>query len=80
MKPYYGKILSLLILFIACMGGVIISFLCIAIFFDTLVWVLTGSFNLTMTDLVKTTKIGCAIGAFAGAVIVIARMFKLKGF
>lgn len=80
MKPNYKKTLGLLVLFIACMVGVIISFLCIAIFFEALVWMLTGAFNLAMTDLVKTTKIGCVIGAFTGVVFVIARQFKLKGF
>lgn len=80
MKASNEKILSLIILFIACMLGVIISFLCIVLSVDVLVWMLTGSFDLTKADILKTINIGCVIGAFAGAVFVIARLLKLKGF
>lgn len=80
MKPFKEQILNLLILFIACMLGIVISFLCIALSIDVLVWVLTGSFDLTKGDILKTIKIGCVIGTFTGAVFVIARLFKLKGF
>nr|WP_085838597.1 hypothetical protein [Klebsiella pneumoniae] len=41
---------------------------------------LTGTFDLTKADILKTIKIGCVIGTFTGAVFVIARLFKLKGF
>ncbi|WP_313700253.1 hypothetical protein [Pantoea sp.] len=80
MKPFNEKILSLIILFIVCMLGVIISFLCIAFSLDVLVWILTGSFDLKKADILKTLNIGCVIGAFTGAVFVIARLLKLKGF
>lgn len=80
MKPLNEKILSLIILFIACMLGIIISFLCIALSLDVLVWMLTGSFDLTKAGILKTIHIGCVIGAFTGAIFVIARLLKLKGF
>lgn len=80
MKPFNEKILNLLILFIACMLGIVVSFLCIALSIDVLVWILTGSFDLTKADILKIIKIGCVIGTFTGAVFVIARLFKLKGF
>lgn len=77
---FNGKFLNLLILFISCMLGIIVSFLVISLSIDFLVWILTGSFDLTTSDIFKTIKIGCVIGAFTGAVFVIARFFKLKGF
>lgn len=80
MKSLNEKMLNLIILFIACILGVVISFLCIAFSINVLVWILTGSFDLTKQDLCKTINIGCAIGAFTGAVFVIARLLKLKGF
>lgn len=80
MKFLNEKILNLQILFIACMLGIVVSFLCIALSIDVLVWMLTGSFDLTKADIFKVIKIGCVIGAFTGAVFVIARLFKLKGF
>lgn len=80
MKPFNEKILNLLILFIACMLGIVVSFLCIALSIDVLVWMLTGSFDLTKADILKIIKIGCMIGTFTGVVFVIARLFKLKGF
>ena len=80
MKTFNEKILSLLILFIACTLGIIVSSLCIALFVDVFVWMLTGSFDFTKTDILKTIKIGCVIGAFTGTVFVIARLSKLKGF
>ncbi|STU13509.1 Uncharacterised protein [Klebsiella pneumoniae] len=80
MKSFHEKILNLLILFIACILGVIVSFLCITLSIDVLVWMLTGTFDLTKADILKTIKIGCVIGTFTGAVFVIARLFKLKGF
>ncbi|WP_202303614.1 hypothetical protein [Dryocola clanedunensis] len=80
MKPFNERVSSLLILFIACTLGVVISFLCIALSIDVLVWMLTGSFDLTKADILKTIKIACVIGSFTGAIFVIARLFKLKGF
>lgn len=80
MKPFNEKILSLFILFVVCMLGVIISFLSIALSVDFLAWMLTGSFDLKKADILKTINIGCAIGAFTGAVFVVARLLKLKGF
>ncbi|EUC85379.1 hypothetical protein HMPREF1570_1069 [Klebsiella oxytoca KA-2] len=41
---------------------------------------LTGTFDLKKADILKTIKIGCVIGIFTGAVFIIARLFKLKGF
>ncbi|MFM2743823.1 hypothetical protein B6I74_06735 [Klebsiella variicola] len=80
MKSSNEKILNLLILFIACILGIIASFLCITLSLDVLVWMLTGSFDLAKADILKTIKIGCVIGTFTGAFFVIARLFKLKGF
>jgi len=80
MKPFNEKTLSLIILFIVCMLGVIISFLCIALSIDVLVWMLTGSFDLKKVNILKTINIGCVIGAFTGAVFVVARLLKLKRF
>ena len=80
MKSASEKILNLLILFIACILGIITSFLCITLSIDVLVWILTGSFDLAKADILKTIKIGCVIGTFTGAVFFIARLFKLKGF
>lgn len=80
MKSLNEKLLNLLILFLACMLGIVVSFLCIVFSIDILVWVLTGTFDLTKTNVLKTVKIGCVIGIFTGVVFVIARLFKLKGF
>ncbi|WP_034914282.1 hypothetical protein [Erwinia sp. 9145] len=80
MKIFDEEILNLLILFIGCMLGIVVSFLCIALSIDILVWMLTGAFDLTKADVLKTIKIGFVIGTFTGAVFVIARLFKLKGF
>lgn len=80
MKPFKRTIINSLILFFACMLGIIVSFLCIALSIDVLVWGLTGKFDLTKAEILKVTKIGCVIGAFTGAVFVIARQLKLKGF
>ncbi|WP_241650136.1 hypothetical protein [Rosenbergiella collisarenosi] len=80
MTLFNEKILSLLILYVACMLGIIISFLCIALSVDILVWMLTGTFDLTKGGIIKIITIGCGIGAFTGAVFVIARLLKLKGF
>ncbi|KAF6661694.1 hypothetical protein CKF42_20240 [Pantoea sp. ARC270] len=80
MKIFNEKILNLLILFIGCMLGIVVSFLCIALSIDILVWMLTGSFDLTKADILKIIKIGFVIGTFTGVVFVIARLFKLKGF
>ena len=68
MKSSSEKILNLLILFIACILGIITSFLCITLSIDVLVWILTGSFDLAKADILKTIKIGCVIGTFTGAV------------
>jgi len=80
MKIFNEKILNLLILFIGCMLGIVVSFLCISLSIDILVWMLTGSFDLTKADILKIIKIGFVIGTFTGVVFVIARLFKLKGF
>ncbi len=40
MKSFHEKILNLLILFIACILGIIVSFLCITLSIDVLVWML----------------------------------------
>ena len=80
MKSFNEKILNLLILFIACILGIIVSFLCIILSIDVLVWMLTGTFDLKKADILKTIKIGCVIGTFTSAFFVIARLFKLKGF
>lgn len=47
MKSLNEKLLNLLILFLACMLGIVVSFLCIVLSIDILVWVLTGTFDLT---------------------------------
>ncbi|WP_307743807.1 hypothetical protein [uncultured Pantoea sp.] len=80
MKPFNEEILSLVILFIVCILGVIISFLCIALPVDVLVWILTGSFDLKKADILKTINIGCVVAAFTGAVFVFTMLFRLKGF
>lgn len=80
MKSFNENISNLLILFFSCILGITVSFLCIAFSIDVLVWILTGSFNLTKTYILKTIKIGCVIGTFTGMIFVIARLFKLKGF
>lgn len=80
MKLFNEKILNLLILFAACMLGVTVSFLCIALSIDILIWMLTGSFDLIKSDIMKIINVGCVIGTFTGLVFVISRLFKLKGF
>ncbi|ADO50259.1 hypothetical protein Entcl_4025 [[Enterobacter] lignolyticus SCF1] len=80
MKLPNEKMLSLLIIFIVCVLGIIISFLSIALAIDVIIWLLTGSFDLTKLDILKTIKIGCIIGSFTGFVFVIARLLRLKGF
>ena len=66
MKYFNEKILKLLILFIGSILGIVVSFLCIALSIDVLVWMLTGSFDLTKAGILKIIKIGCVIGTFTG--------------
>lgn len=80
MKLFNEKILNLLIIFVACILGITVSFLCIALAIDILIWMLTGSFDLIKADIMKIIKVGCVIGTFTGLVFVISRLFKLKGF
>ena len=80
MKIINDKSLSLLIIFIVCVLGIVASFLTISLAIDVLVWLLTGSFDLTKPDILKIIKIGCIIGSFTGCVFVIARILRLKGF
>jgi len=80
MKLLNKKIPGLLIIFIICMLGIVISFLSIALAIDVLIWLLTGSFDLTKPDILKIIKIGFIIGGFTGFVFVIARILRLKGF
>ncbi|MGD8106430.1 hypothetical protein ACQE32_07140 [Pantoea sp. FN0302] len=80
MKPFNEKISNLLILFVACILGVTVNSLCIALSTDVLVLILTGSFDLKKAGIFKTIKNGCVIGTFTGVVFVIARLFKLKRF
>jgi len=78
MKPHNIEILNLLIIFIACILGVIISFLCITLAIDALVWLLTGNFELTREDIFKSIRSGCIIGSLTGSVFVTAKLLKLK--
>ena len=80
MKYINEKALNLLMLFIVCVMGITIKVLCIALSVDILVWILTGSFDLTKIEILKIIKIGCAIGSFTGAIFVIANLLKLRGF
>lgn len=80
MKHLNEKTLSLLIIFIVCMLGIVISFLSIALAVDILIWLLAGSFDLTKQDILKIIKIGCIVGSFTGFVFVMARLLRLKGF
>lgn len=80
MKRLNKEKVSLLIIFIVCLLGSVISFLSIALAIDILIWLLTGSFDLTKPDIFKIIKIGCIIGSFTGFVFVIARILRLKGF
>ncbi|MNC05698.1 hypothetical protein D3C75_531890 [compost metagenome] len=80
MKILNEKVLGLLIIFIICTLGIVISFLCIALAIDILVWLLTGSFDLTKAEIFKVIKIGCIIGGSTGFVFVIAKLLRLKGF
>ncbi|WJT03144.1 hypothetical protein OCT50_21710 [Leclercia adecarboxylata] len=80
MKYINEKALNLLMLFIVCVMGITITFLCIALSVDILVWILTGSFDLTKIEILKIIKIDCAIGSFTGAIFVIANLLKLRGF
>jgi len=80
MKLINEKIISLLIIFGICTLGIVISFLSIALAIDFIVWLLTGSFDLTKAEIFKIIKIGCIIGGSTGLVFVIARLLRLKGF
>ncbi len=71
MKYINEKALNLLMLFIVCVMGITITFLCIALSVDILVWILTGSFDLTKIEILKIIKIGCAIGSFTGAILLL---------
>jgi hypothetical protein len=73
MKYINDKILNLFTLFIVC-NGITFTFLCIALSVDILVWILTGSFDLTKIEILKIIKIGGAIGSFTGTIFVIANL------
>lgn len=80
MKLFNEKVLNLLIIFIICTLGIVISFLSIALAVDVLVWLLTGAFELTKDEIFKIIKIGCIIGGSTGVVFVMAKLLRLKGF
>ncbi|AKM47087.1 hypothetical protein GBFDFA_13455 [Edwardsiella anguillarum] len=80
MKTLNEKVFSLLIIFFICTLGIVISFLSIALVIDILIWLLTGTFDLTKTEMFKVIRIGCIVGGFTGFVFVIARLLRLKGF
>lgn len=80
MISFNEKMLNLLILFFACIFGIVITFMSSALAIDIIVWLLTGTFDLTKEDIFKTTKMGFIMGSLTGTVFVIARLLKLKGF
>lgn len=80
MKSLNGKTLDIIITFTTCVVGIIITFLCIALVFHILVWLLMGSFDLTKKKIFEIIRIGCIIGSFTGVVFITARLLKIKGF
>ena len=80
MRRYSQYLSKLFIVFIIAFLSIVVSFLCIDIFFSLLEWALTGKLKITLKGLGQVFFIGCAIGAFIGIGCVLARYFKLKGF
>jgi hypothetical protein len=80
MKPCRARIINLVILFAACTLGMMVSFLAITVCIDVLVWLLTGTFDLTKADIFNAIKIGCVMGIITGVVFAVARLRQLKGF
>lgn len=80
MRSNFRGLSELFIIFIIAFLSIVVSFLCIDIFFSLLQWLLTGTLNITLNGVQHVLFIGCVIGAFIGIGCVLAKYFRLKGF
>lgn len=72
-------------IFTACVLSVVIAGVLVKLFFSTILWLLTGEFDLTWYEVfygIKTAGVGGCIvgGCILGWGIVLFRIFKIKGF
>ena len=80
MMKHRTSYIDLLAIFLVAFLSVILSFICIDIFFSILLWAMTGSLNVTCAEIEQVLFIGGVIGLFIGGACVIARYLGLKGF
>ncbi|EFJ3452538.1 hypothetical protein G5I55_004511 [Escherichia coli] len=71
---------ELFIIFIIAFLSIVVSFLCIDVFFSLVEWLITGNLNISLKEIRHVLFIGCVIGSFIGIECALAKYFRLKGF
>ncbi|MEZ2541712.1 hypothetical protein ACBP70_25085, partial [Escherichia coli] len=71
---------ELFIIFIIAFLSIVVSFLCIDVFFSLVEWLITGNLNISLKEIRHVLFIGCVIGSFIGIGCALAKYFRLKGF
>ncbi|MFG1172491.1 hypothetical protein AAFN90_02590 [Erwiniaceae bacterium CAU 1747] len=67
-------------IFTACSLSVVLAGILVKLFFTTILWLLTGEFELTWHEIFDGVKIAGVGGCILGGGIVLFRIFRIKGF
>ncbi|WP_156484941.1 hypothetical protein [Erwinia sp. ErVv1] len=74
------KAVLMLLIFVMIVLGVIATALLGRLLLSTILWFLTGTFDMSWNDVLHGIKLGSVGGSICGAGIILARIFKIKGF
>jgi multisubunit Na+/H+ antiporter MnhB subunit len=74
------KTILMLLIFIMTVLIVIATALLTRLFLSTILWFLSGNFDMSWNDVLHGIKLGFIGGSICGAGIILFRLFKVKGF
>ena len=60
--------------------GIIATALVVRLFLSTILWLVSGTFDMSWVDVLHGIKIGFVGGAICGTGVVLAKLFKIKWF
>lgn len=75
-----GHIIISVCVFLFSFIGFTIAALAIKLTFSALAWLLSGNFDLSWFEVLRSIKIGSIGGGILGIGIILFRFFKVKGF
>ena len=74
------NIVLMSIIFFMIVIGIIATALVVRLFLSTILWLVSGTFDMSWVDVVRGIKIGFVGGAICVSWVVLVQLFIIKGF